>query len=259
FIGIYRNITTIICFNANKGSNIYINGNKGQNNIKASDTAISVNKNNIDKDITTISTDTAVKIAGKDNIINATTAIDNIDGGNVEIIASENNSIDGLVNVENKANTKIQGKINYLKNDKDNAIESNNANVFVQGSENIIEATKGISSIDKSEVKLQATDSNVINAKNFGIYIKEEGVVNLNATNANNTVYVETGYGISGNDSAININSQSGNNSIEVAQGIAIEAKNGRNISLKANKGQNNINASDSALSVNKNTLEHDS
>ncbi|WP_270382152.1 hypothetical protein, partial [Megamonas funiformis] len=77
------------------------------------------------------------------------------------------------------------------------------------GSENIIEATKGISSIDKSEVKLQATDSNVINAKNFGIYTKEEGVVNLNATNANNTVYVETGYGISGNDSAININSQS--------------------------------------------------
>mgnify|MGYP000340913644 CR=1 FL=1 len=57
-------------------------------------------------------------------------------------------------------------------------IESNNANVFVQGSENIIEATKGISSIDKSEVKLQATDSNVINAKKFLVSIlKEEGVV----------------------------------------------------------------------------------
>ena len=251
-------VTQGIAIEANNGSNISINANKGQNNIKASDTAISVNKNNIDKDITTISTDTAVKIAGKDNIINATTAIDNIDGGNVEIIASENNSIDGLVNVENKANTKIQGKINYLKNDKDNAIESNNANVFVQGSENIIEATKGISSIDKSEVKLQATDSNVINAKNFGIYTKEEGVVNLNATNANNTVYVETGYGISGNDSAININSQSGNNSIEVAQGIAIEANNGRNISLNANKGQNNIKASDSAISVNKNNIDKD-
>ena len=251
-------VTQGIAIEANNGSNISINANKGQNNIKASDTAISVNKNNIDKDITTISTDTAVKIAGKDNIINATTAIDNIDGGNVEIIASENNSIDGLVNVENKANTKIQGKINYLKNDKDNAIESNNANVFVQGSENIIEATKGISSIDKSEVKLQATDSNVINAKNFGIYTKEEGVVNLNATNANNTVYVETGYGISGNDSAININSQSGNNSIEVAQGITIEANNGRNISLNANKGQNNIKASDSAISVNKNNIDKD-
>ena len=251
-------VTQGIAIEANNGSNISINANKGQNNIKASDTAISVNKNNIDKDITTISTDTAVKIAGKDNIINATTAIDNIDGGNVEIIASENNSIDGLVNVENKANTKIQGKINYLKNDKDNAIESNNANVFVQGSENIIEATKGISSIDKSEVKLQATDSNVINAKNFGIYTKEEGVVNLNATNANNTVYVETGYGISGNDSAININSQSGNNSIEVAQGIAIEANNGSNISVNANKGQNNIKASDTAISVNKNNIDKD-
>ncbi|WP_270518305.1 hypothetical protein, partial [Megamonas funiformis] len=122
------------------------------------DTAISVNKNNIDKNIATTRTDTVVKITGKDNIINATTAIDNIDSGNVEIIASENNSINGLVHAENKANTKIQGKINYLKNDKDNAIESNNANVLVQGSENIIEATKGISSIDKSEVKLQATD-----------------------------------------------------------------------------------------------------
>ena len=247
-----------IAVEVNNGSNISVNANKGQNNIKASDTAISVNKNNIDKDIATTSTNTVIKVTGKDNIINATTAIDNINGGNVEIIASENNSINGLVHAENKANTKIQGKINYLKNDKDNAIESNNANVFVQGSENIIEATKGISSIDKSEVKLQATDSNVINAKNFGIYTKEEGVVNLNATNANNTVYVETGYGISGNDSAININSQSGNNSIEVAQGIAIEANNGSNISLDANKGQNNIKASDIVISVNKNNIDKD-
>ena len=247
-----------IAIEANNGSNISINANKGQNNIKANDTAISVNKNNIDKDIANISTDTAVKITGKDNIINATTAIDNIDDGNVEIIASENNSINGLVNVENKANTKIQGKVNYLKNDKDNAIESNNANVLVQGNENVIEATKGISSIDKSEVKLQATDSNVINVKNFGIYTKEDGVVNLNATNADNTVYVENGYGISGNNSAINIDSQSGNNSIEVIQGIAIEANNGSNISVNANKGQNNIKASDTAISVNKNNIDKD-
>ena len=247
-----------IAIEANNGSNISLNANKGQNNIKASDTAISVNKNNIDKDIATTSTNTVVKVTGKNNIINATTAIDNIDDGNVEIIASENNSINGLVHAENKANTKIQGKINYLKNDKDNAIESNNANVLVQGNENIIEAAKGISSIDKSEVKLQATDSNVINAKEFGIYTKEQGVVSLNATNANNTVYVDGGYGISGNASAININSQSGNNSIEVAQGIAIEANNGSNISLNANKGQNNIKASDTAISVNKNNIDKD-
>ena len=247
-----------IAVEVNNGSNISLNANKGQNNIKSSDTAISVNKNNIDKDIATISTDTAVKVTGKNNIINATTAIDNIDGGNVEIIASENNSINGLVNVENKANTKIQGKVNYLKNDKDNAIESNNANVLVQGNENIIEATKGISSIDKSEVKLQATDSNTINAKEFGIYTKENSQVNLNAINVDNIVYVDNGYGISGNNSAININSQSGNNSIEVAQGIAIEANNGSNISLNANKGQNNIKASDTAISVNKNNIDKD-
>ena len=247
-----------IAIEANNGSNISVNANKGQNNIKASDTAISVNKNNIDKDIATTSTNTVVKVTGKNNIINATTAIDNIDDGNVEIIASENNSINGLVHAENKANTKIQGKINYLKNDKDNAVESNNANILVQGNENIIEAAKGISSIDKSEVKLQATDSNVINAKNFGIYTKEEGVVNLNATNANNTVYIDNGYGISSNNSAININSQSGNNSIEVAQGIAIEANNGSNISVNANKGQNNIKASDTAISVNKNNIDKD-
>ena len=245
-----------IAVEVNNGSNISVNANKGQNNIKVSDTAISVNKNNIDKDIATTSTNTVVKIAGKDNIINATTAIDNIDGGNVEIIASENNSIDGLVNVENKANIKIQGKVNYLKNDKDNAIESNNANVLVQGNENVIEATKGISSIDKSEVKLQATDSNTINAKNFGIYTKEEGVVNLNATNADNTVYIDNGYGISSNNSSINIDSQSGNNSIEVGHGIAIEANNGSNISLNADKGQNNIKASDTAISVNKNNID---
>ena len=247
-----------IAIEANNGSNISVNANKGQNNIKSSDIAISVNKNNIDKDIATTSTSTVVKITGKDNIINATTAIDNIDSGNVEIIASENNSIDGLIHAENKANTKIQGKVNYLKNDKDNAIESNNANVLVQGNENVIEATKGISSIDKSEVKLQATDSNTINAKNFGIYTKEEGVVNLNTVNADNIVYVDNGYGISGNNSAINIDSQSGNNSIEVAQGIVVEANNGSNISLNANKGQNNIKASDTAISVNKNNIDKD-
>ena len=247
-----------IAIEANNGSNISVNANKGQNNIKSSDIAISVNKNNIDKDIATTSMNTVIKITGKDNIINATTAIDNIDGGNVEIIASENNSIDGLVNIENKANIKIQGKVNYLKNNKDNAIESNNANVLVQGNENVIEATKGISSIDKSEVKLQATDSNTINAKNFGIYTKEEGVVNLNTVNADNIVYVDNGYGISGNNSAINIDSQSGNNSIEVAQGIAVEANNGSNISLNANKGQNNIKSSDIAISVNKNNIDKD-
>ena len=247
-----------IAVEANNGSNISVNANKGQNNIKASDTAISVNKNNIDKDIATTSTNTVIKVTGKDNIINATTAIDNIDGGNVEIIASENNSINGLIHAENKANTKIQGKVNYLKNDKDNAIESNNANVLVQGNENIIEATKGISSIDKSEVKLQAIDSNTINAKELGVYTKEQGAVSLNATNANNTVYVEKGYGISGNNSSINIDSQSGNNSIEITQGIAIEANNGSNISLNTNKGQNNIKARDTAISVNKNNIDKD-
>ena len=247
-----------IAIEANNGSNISVNANKGQNNIKASDTAISVNKNNIDKDITTISTDTAVKIAGKDNIINATTAIDNIDGGNVEIIASENNSINGLVHAENKANTKIQGKINYLKNDKDNAIESNNANVSVQGNENIIEATKGISNVNNGTVNLQSTNSNIIKTKEYGVYTKENSQVKLNATNADNIVYVDAGYGISGNNSAININSQSGNNSIEVAQGIAIEANNGSNISVNANKGQNNIKASDTAISVNKNNIDKD-
>ena len=251
-------VTQGIAIEANNGSNISLNANKGQNNIKASDIAISVNKNNIDKDIATTSTNTVVKIAGKDNIINATTAIDNINGGNVEIIASENNSIDGLVNVENKANTKIQGKINYLKNDKDNAIESNNANVSVQGNENIIEATKGISNVNNGTVNLQSTNSNIIKTKEYGVYTKENSQVKLNATNADNIVYVDAGYGISGNNSAININSQSGNNSIEVAQGIAVEVNNGSNISVNANKGQNNIKASDTAISVNKNNIDKD-
>ncbi|MBM6749103.1 autotransporter outer membrane beta-barrel domain-containing protein [Megamonas rupellensis] len=247
-----------IAVEVNNGSNISLNANKGQNNIKASDTAIFVNKNNIDKDIATTSTDTVVRITEKDNIINATTAIDNIDGGNVEIIASENNSINGLVNVENKANTKIQGKVNYLKNDKDNAIESNNANLLVQGNENIIEATKGISNVNNGIVNLQSTNSNIIKAKEFGVYTKENSQVNLNTVNADNIVYVDNGYGISGNNSAINIDSQSGNNSIEVAKGIAIEANNGSNISLNANKGQNNIKASDTAISVNKNNIDKD-
>ena len=247
-----------IAIEANNGSNISVNANKGQNNIKASDTAISVNKNNIDKDIATTSTNTVVKVTGKNNIINAITAIDNIDSGNAEIIASENNSIEGLVNAENKSNAKIQGKINYLKNDKDNAIESNNANVLVQGNENIIEATKGISTVNNGIVNLQSTNRNIIKAKEFGVYTKENSQVNLNAINADNIVYVDAGYGISGNNSAINIDSQSGNNSIEITQGIAIEANNGNNISVNANKGQNNIKASDTAISVNKNNIDKD-
>ena len=247
-----------IAIEANNGSNISLNANKGQNNIKASDTAISVNKNNIDKDIATTSTSTVVKVTGKNNIINAITAIDNIDGGNAEIIASENNSIDGLVNVENKANTKIQGKVNYLKNNKDNAIESNNANVLVQGDKSTIEATKGISTVNNGIVNLQSTNSNIIKTKEYGVYTKENSQVNLNAINADNIVYVDNGYGISGNNSAINIDSQSGNNSIEVIQGIAIEANNGSNISVNANKGQNNIKASDTAISVNKNNIDKD-
>ena len=247
-----------IAIEANNGSNISLNANKGQNNIKASDTAISVNKNNIDKDIATTSTNTVVKVTGKNNIINAITAIDNIDSGNAEIIASENNSIEGLVNAENKSNAKIQGKINYLKNDKDNAIESNNANVLVQGNENIIEATKGISTVNNGIVNLQSTNRNIIKAKEFGVYTKENSQVNLNAINADNIVYVDAGYGISGNNSAINIDSQSGNNSIEITQGIAIEANNGNNISVNANKGQNNIKASDTAISVNKNNIDKD-
>ena len=247
-----------IAIEANNGSNISLNANKGQNNIRSSDTAISVNKNNIDKDIATTRTDTIVRIIGKDNIINANTAIDNIDGGNIEIIASENSSINGLVNAENKANTKIQGKVNYLKNNKDNAIESNNANVLVQGNENIIEATKGISTVNNGIVNLQSTNSNIIKAKEFGVYTTKNSQVNLNTVNADNIVYVDNGYGISGNNSAINIDSQSGNNSIEVAQGIAVEANNGSNISLNANKGQNNIKASDTAISVNKNNIDKD-
>ena len=247
-----------IAIEANNGSNISVNANKGQNNIKASDTAISINKNNIDKDIATTSTNTVVKVTGKNNIINAITAIDNIDSGNAEIIASENNSIEGLVNAENKSNAKIQGKINYLKNDKDNAIESNNANVLVQGNENIIEATKGISTVNNGIVNLQSTNSNIIKTKEYGVYTKENSQVNLNAINADNIVYVDAGYGISGNNSAINIDSQSGNNSIEITQGIAIEANNGNNISVNANKGQNNIKASDTAISVNKNNIDKD-
>ena len=38
---------------------------------------------------------------------------------------------------------------------------------WLKPNKNILEGIEGISSIDKSEVKLQATDSNTINAKKF--------------------------------------------------------------------------------------------
>ena len=267
-------------------SNVNITASAGSNVIKAlgdvDSTGIEVNDNGTlylnAKDYNIVTSDyTGIHVSYADdkqsnitlnannNIVNAVgTGILSFSNGNIKLNALNGNNAFtsnyiGISLMDNsQVNLKADKGENYFKIDEGIAILSSQSNVLAQANKNILEGIEGISSIDKSEVKLQATDSNVINAKNFGIYTKEEGVVNLNATNANNTVYVETGYGISGNDSAININSQSGNNSIEVAQGIAIEANNGSNISLDANKGQNNIKASDIVISVNKNNIDKD-
>ena len=267
-------------------SNVNITASAGSNVIKAlgdvDSTGIEVNDNGTlylnAKDYNIITSDyTGIHVSYADskksnitlnannNIVNAVgTGILSFSNGNINLNALNGNNVFtsnyiGISLMDNsQVNLKANKGENYFKIDEGIAILSSQSNVLAQANKNVIEGIEGISSINKSEVKLQATDSNVINAKEFGIYTKEQGEANLNATNANNSVYVETGYGISGNDSAININSQSGNNSIEVAQGIAIEANNGRNISLNANKGQNNIKASDSAISVNKNNIDKD-
>ena len=267
-------------------SNVNITANAGSNVIKAlgdvDSTGIEVNDNGTlylnAKDYNIVTSDyTGIHVSYADdkqsnitlnannNIVNAVgTGILSFSNGNINLNALNGNNAFtsnyiGISLMDNsQVNLKADKGENYFKIDEGIAILSSQSNVLAQANKNILEGIEGISSIDKSEVKLQATDSNVINAKEFGIYTKEQGVVSLNATNANNTVYVDGGYGISGNNSAININSQSGNNSIEVAQGIAIEANNGSNISVNANKGQNNIKASDTAISVNKNNIDKD-
>ena len=267
-------------------SNVNITASAGSNVIKAlgdvDSTGIEVNDNGTlylnAKDYNIVTSDyTGIHVSYADdkqsnitlnannNIVNAVgTGILSFSNGNINLNALNGNNAFtsnyiGISLMDNsQVNLKADKGENYFKIDEGIAILSSQSNVLAQANKNTLEGIEGISSIDKSEVKLQAIDSNTINAKEFGIYTKEQGVVNLNATNANNTVYVETGYGISGNDSAININSQSGNNSIEVAQGIAIEANNGSNISVNANKGQNNIKASDTAISVNKNNIDKD-
>ena len=267
-------------------SNVNITASAGSNVIKAlgdvDSTGIEVNDNGTlylnAKDYNIVTSDyTGIHVSYADdkqsnitlnannNIVNAVgTGILSFSNGNIKLNALNGNNAFtsnyiGISLMDNsQVNLKADKGENYFKIDEGIAILSSQSNVLAQANKNILEGIEGISSIDKSEVKLQATDSNTINAKNFGIYTKEEGVVNLNATNANNTVYVETGYGISGNNSSINIDSQSGNNSIEVVQGIAIEANNGSNISLNANNGQNNIKASDIAISLNKNNIDKD-
>ena len=267
-------------------SNVNITASAGSNVIKAlgdvDSTGIEVNDNGTlylnAKDYNIVTSDyTGIHVSYADdkqsnitlnannNIVNAVgTGILSFSNGNINLNALNGNNAFtsnyiGISLMDNsQVNLKADKGENYFKIDEGIAILSSQSNVLAQANKNILEGIEGISSIDKSEVKLQATDSNIINAKEFGIYTKEQGVVSLNATNANNTVYVETGYGISGNNSAINIDSQSGNNSIKVAQGIAIEANNGSNISLNANKGQNNIKASDIAISVNKNNIDKD-
>ena len=267
-------------------SNVNITASSGSNVIKAlgdaDSTGIEVNDNGtlylnardyniITSDYTGIHVSYAddkqsnITLNANNNIVNAVgTGILSFSNGDINLNALNGNNAFtsnyiGISLMDNsQVNLKADKGENYFKIDEGIAILSSQSNVLAQANKNILEGIEGISSIDKSEVKLQATDSNVINAKEFGIYTKEQGVVSLNATNANNIVYVDGGYGISGNASAININSQSGNNSIEVAQGIAIEANNGSNISLNANKGQNNIKASDTAISVNKNNIDKD-
>ena len=267
-------------------SNVNITASAGSNVIKAlgdvDSTGIEVNDNGTlylnAKDYNIVTSDyTGIHVSYADdkqsnitlnannNIVNAVgTGILSFSNGNINLNALNGNNAFtsnyiGISLMDNsQVNLKADKGENYFKIDEGIAILSSQSNVLAQANKNILEGIEGISSIDKSEVKLQAIDSNTINAKEFGIYTKEQGVVNLNATNANNTVYVENGYGISGNNSAININSQSGNNSIEVAQGIAIEANNGSNISVNANKGQNNIKASDTAIFVNKNNIDKD-
>ena len=267
-------------------SNVNITASAGSNVIKAlgdvDSTGIEVNDNGTlylnAKDYNIVTSDyTGIHVSYADdkqsnitlnannNIVNAVgTGILSFSNGNIKLNALNGNNAFtsnyiGISLMDNsQVNLKADKGENYFKIDEGIAILSSQSNVLAQANKNILEGIEGISSIDKSEVKLQATDSNVINAKEFGIYTKEQGVVSLNATNANNIVYVDGGYGISGNASAININSQSGNNSIEVTQGIAIEANNGSNISLNANKGQNNIKASDIAISVNKNNIDKD-
>ena len=267
-------------------SNVNITASAGSNVIKAlgdvDSTGIEVNDNGTlylnAKDYNIVTSDyTGIHVSYADdkqsnitlnannNIVNAVgTGILSFSNGNINLNALNGNNAFtsnyiGISLMDNsQVNLKADKGENYFKIDEGIAILSSQSNVLAQANKNILEGIEGISSIDKSEVKLQAIDSNTINAKEFGIYTKEQGVVNLNATNANNTVYVENGYGISGNNSAININSQSGNNSIEVAQGIAIEANNGSNISVNANKGQNNIKSSDIAISVNKNNIDKD-
>lgn len=267
-------------------SNVNITASAGSNVIKAlgdvDSTGIEVNDNGTlylnAKDYNIVTSDyTGIHVSYADdkqsnitlnannNIVNAIgTGILSFSNGNINLNALNGNNAFtsnyiGISLMDNsQVNLKADKGENYFKIDEGIAILSSQSNVLAQANKNILEGIEGISSIDKSEVKLQAIDSNTINAKEFGIYTKEQGVVNLNATNANNTVYVENGYGISGNNSAININSQSGNNSIEVAQGIAVEVNNGSNISVNANKGQNNIKASDIAISVNKNNIDKD-
>lgn len=260
-------------------SNVNITASAGSNVIKAlgdvDSTGIEVNDNGTlylnAKDYNIVTSDyTGIHVSYADdkqsnitlnannNIVNAVgTGILSFSNGNINLNALNGNNAFtsnyiGISLMDNsQVNLKADKGENYFKIDEGIAILSSQSNVLAQANKNILEGIEGISSIDKSEVKLQAIDSN-------SIYTKEQGVVNLNATNANNTVYVENGYGISGNNSAININSQSGNNSIEVAHGIAVEVNNGSNISLNANKGQNNIKSSDIAISVNKNNIDKD-
>lgn len=186
-------------------SNVNITASAGSNVIKAlgdvDSTGIEVNDNGTlylnAKDYNIVTSDyTGIHVSYADdkqsnitlnannNIVNAVgTGILSFSNGNIKLNALNGNNAFtsnyiGISLMDNsQVNLKADKGENYFKIDEGIAILSSQSNVLAQANKNTLEGIEGISSIDKSEVKLQAIDSNVINAKEFGIYTKEQGVV----------------------------------------------------------------------------------
>ncbi|WP_312259259.1 hypothetical protein, partial [Megamonas funiformis] len=170
-------------------SNVNITASAGSNVIKAlgdvDSTGIEVNDNGTlylnAKDYNIVTSDyTGIHVSYADdkqsnitlnannNIVNAVgTGILSFSNGNIKLNALNGNNAFtsnyiGISLMDNsQVNLKADKGENYFKIDEGIAILSSQSNVLAQANKNILEGIEGISSIDKSEVKLQATDSNV--------------------------------------------------------------------------------------------------
>lgn len=263
-------VSSVVDLVAKKGSNVIkAIGDYDSTGIEANNNAdinlVASENNIISADYTGIHVSYAdehhnnISLKAKNNVISSVeTAILSFEKGNIKLEAiGGNNQINsnylGISLMENSfLNMNAQQGLNLFEVNNGIDLLVSNSHLILNANGNILQGIEGIANINQGNINLGAnTKGNIIKAKEFGIYTKENSTTFLNTKNSNNMILVEKGIGISGNQSTIKINNVGGNNIINVNDGIAIEANNSVNIDLDTTKGKNILISNKDVISLN--------